>query len=681
MKQFSLLVCCLLIWAAGIAQSKPKKEAPPTQKQMDDMMKQAQEAMRNMDPETKKMLDSMGIKLPSVKSAPNVGDKQLAQAWEEQMMTVPKKDADRIAIANKTSLADAAVPAYIQRVHVAVASKISAQSKSTAEQVYQNAKNDKSNVAGSATGLWLQGQADMATYLMGKAANDDAANADNLNNYSAFLTMTGAEEAALPLLMNLNKRFPKNSTILNNIGQAWFGLGELDKSMKYLDSAILIYALHPQANYTKCLVLESKGGDPVKAIEALKKSIAGAYSKEKESKLRDMGYELESKDVNWDFPIPVDALGLQRFFTPKYPMNAEQSAALDVAWKAFKKECNEKIQELKAKNEKLQEEIQQQAMDVQKEMMSAVMNKRRLAQPVLIPFYHAKAMKKLMYLIDDKDGSEAYNRQRIGKEQENVFKQVDQVREKMNKEQNELDKKLGGPGGEGGGGISSAEYCRQMNAVVNKYLPVANKLLFDIRVQHLELTRKTLNNQAYFNLFTMDALTFEYWKNGAKINWLTQLSGSRVEFWRCNTGAPQDEKNIAASKILPDFDDIHCDRHVKFYFFSTTLKLDCSRLTSEINLPVLKASVKENLNSNELIRGTLEVGYFRGAGVDVGPVKGEFKAEAGVTVEFDKSGVTDVGVRGKAMAGDEIGGIAARYGWNSGGSLSGKGILRGINLK
>ncbi|HYE56416.1 MAG TPA: tetratricopeptide repeat protein [Chitinophagaceae bacterium] len=96
----------------------------------------------------------------------------------------------------------------------------------------------------SATGLWLKGKTDMAVYLMGKATAADPYNTDNVNNYASFLTMTSAEEAALPLLQKLNRQFPRNSTILNNIGQAWFGLGDLDKAMKYLDSAVLMFAMH-----------------------------------------------------------------------------------------------------------------------------------------------------------------------------------------------------------------------------------------------------------------------------------------------------------------------------------------------------------------------------------------------------------------------------------------------------
>ena len=62
----------LLFVTAAVAQSgkKPAKEKPPTKKEMDDMMKEMQKAMNEMSPEDKKMMDSMGIKMPSTKGLP-----------------------------------------------------------------------------------------------------------------------------------------------------------------------------------------------------------------------------------------------------------------------------------------------------------------------------------------------------------------------------------------------------------------------------------------------------------------------------------------------------------------------------------------------------------------------------------------------------------------------------------
>src|SRR6187399_2144271 len=83
-----------------IAQTKPKQDKPPTKKEMDDMMKEMQKAMDEIDPETKRMMDSMGIKIDTKKMAKDASvanDKDLAKAWEDEMRIVPKRDDVRIA--------------------------------------------------------------------------------------------------------------------------------------------------------------------------------------------------------------------------------------------------------------------------------------------------------------------------------------------------------------------------------------------------------------------------------------------------------------------------------------------------------------------------------------------------------------------------------------------------------
>lgn len=55
-------------------------------------MKEMQKEMNDMSPEDKKMMDSMGIKMPSIKDIPKATDKQLADAYENENRIVPKRD-------------------------------------------------------------------------------------------------------------------------------------------------------------------------------------------------------------------------------------------------------------------------------------------------------------------------------------------------------------------------------------------------------------------------------------------------------------------------------------------------------------------------------------------------------------------------------------------------------------
>jgi tetratricopeptide (TPR) repeat protein len=117
----------------------------------------------------------------------------------------------------------------------------------------------------------------MAIWMLGKACMDDMSETDNLSNYASLLTMLGGEHLAIPILQNLVQKFPKNTTLLNNLGQAWFGLGELTEAEKYLDQAMHGYALHPQANLTQCKDLLSQGRNQ-EAIECTKRAIQENYT-------------------------------------------------------------------------------------------------------------------------------------------------------------------------------------------------------------------------------------------------------------------------------------------------------------------------------------------------------------------------------------------------------------------
>jgi Flp pilus assembly protein TadD len=658
--------------------------------------------MKNMDPETKKMMDSLGIKMPTVQNAPKVGDKALAEAYEEQTRLVPKKDAARIASISKQMIADGAMPAFISKAHSSVTTILSAQIKQEAEQIYQYVKtkeNDNKALSDAASGLWISGNYKHALYLMGKATQENPSDPDNLNNYAAFLTMSGAEQVSIPILLNLNTKFPKNSTILNNLGQAWFGLGETDKAEKYLDSAIMFFSTHSQANYTRCL-LEQNKGDKKKATDAMKRSIENSYSKEKDNKLRDLGYELTDKDLRWNFSIPVDALGLEKFHLPKFPMNTDQVYMYEDEWKAFRNECNEKKKIWDDKNQKLYPEQQQQALDEQKRLLAAVKNQQRVGSTVLVPFYHPKAVKKLKYMVDDKDGSIQYKRQKLIEEQRLAEQKVSQLKKQMDEELNKVMKDVFVSTINGDGGVSEEQYCTMYNGVVNKYLPQANMALYKARLEQLEFERKQINNQAYFNMFTMDELTFEIFKNGARSGWLNTLAETQVVFWRCPLKSTKEKKEQTGNK-LPDFDDLHCEYNSSLNFFIGSFEMNCSRMTTKFDTDPLKINIKEDLNSGEIIRGAVEVRVQKGiGGVDKGPVRVEIKAGAAVQIEIDRSGITDVIVKAGAAVKAEANlsvdgpkgnetipspgvtliGADVRYGWNSGGAIEGKGILKGLKL-
>ncbi|MFI5128504.1 MAG: hypothetical protein ACHQFX_00875 [Chitinophagales bacterium] len=677
-KLITLSICSLLIYACSYAQPKGKqkeKEKAPTQKEMDDAMKEMQKAMDEMSPEDKKAMDSMGIKMPDMKSmqknVAGVTDAQLKQAYEDENRIVPRKDVVRINSALAVTLSNAEMSAYTIKTQQAVLSKLSPATKAKGAEIYQQVKRSNKSVANTAVGLWMDGKPTLALYLMGEACKADPANTNNLSNYASFLTMCGAEQIALPILNNLNKHHPKNSTLLNNIAQAWLGLGDIQRAEKYADSAIRIYAAHPQANMAKSLIEESKGNFPA-AIAAAKKSISKAYSNEKENRLKKLGYDLRSEDINWDRPMPQDALGLGKFTWPEYPMDVEQNKLLEKEWKDFKNECQQKITELKIKQQSLEEAYLTANAYRTKQILSEG-QKGHYVQ--LMPGYAAKAIKKLGPGINDINGNASFV---FANELEPVVKALNAVggyETLLNEKQELLDKKYEDQVGEGKPNPFEA-ICKDENAIRTEFLKDANGRLQSAYRSYFHYVSRRSSDLLYYYQYTMWPEQFELAKVNAQVAWLTQIKDQRV-FFKNKSSSCNNVPKTKKPGQLQNFDDVHCDYVSTMNLGVYKITSSCSNLIGEFDFGGVKINVTDNVETGRF-SGSAMVGASKGFD---GPAGCELEATIAALVEWDNTGITDVGAIASVDAnagGVTVAGADARVTVNTGVSGSGKGILQGM---
>lgn len=677
-KQLLFAVLLLLLAGATVAQSKqkpPAKEKVPTQKEMQDMMKEMQEAMDQMSPEDKKAMDSLGIKMPDTKSIQKnmsgISDAQLKKAYEDESRIVPQNDPARINAALAITVSNAEMSAYIHKAQQAVLAKLSPAAKAKGAEIYQQLKSLNKPAANAAVGLWMDGKPTLALYIIGEACKADPANAATLNNYAAFLTMCGAEQIALPILNNLNKRYPKNSSILNNITQAWLGLGDIARAEKYADSTIRIYAYHPQVNMAKCLIEESKGNIP-KAIEAAKKSIRKSYSNEKENKLKKLGYDLKSDDIEWNRPMPQDALGLSKFTWPEYPLDVEQNKLSEKEWDDFKAECQQKINALKTKQQQAEQEYAKQSGLRTQQLLQAGRN-GQYVQPM--PGYAAKAIKKLGPGINDVNGNTSFVFAGALEAVTKALMAAGDHENALDKKQEVLDKKYEDQVGEGKLNPLEA-ICKDENAIRTEFLAAANGGLQRAYRNYFDYVRRRTSDLLYYYQYTMWPEQFELAKINAQIAWLTQIKDQRVYFkdkssW-CNT-VPKTKK----TGQLQNFDDIHCDYISTMDLGIYKITSSCSNLTGEFDFGGVKINVADNVETGRF-SGSAMVGAGKGF---EGPAGAELEASVAALVEWDNTGITDVGAIAGIDAnahGVTVAGADVKVTVNSGVSTAGKGILQGI---
>ncbi len=675
MKKYVFLLLFIPMTVAGTAQTKQKpkpkpkqKEAASTQNEMADMLKEMQKSIDEISPEDKKMMDSMGIKMPSLNNVPKVSNQQLAAARKNEGMIVPKKDAARISAALAITLTNSEMSAYIIKTYQSVLTKLPPSVKAKGAEIYQQTKNLNKSVANTAVGLWIDGKPTLALYIMGEACKADPANAIILNNYAAFLTMCGAEHLALPILNNLNKRYPKNSSILNNITQAWLGLGDISRAEKYADSTIRIYAYHSQANMAKCLIEESRGNIP-KAVEAAKKSIYRSYSNEKENKLKTLGYHLKREDISWDRPMPQDAMGLGKFTWPEYPLDVEQNKKLEKNWSDFKAECQEKINELTNTRQALEQEY----MAINASRTSRLISEGSNIQ--MLPGYAAKAILKLGPGIEDVNGNMSFVFAQQLEPVLNAASAVNDFENQLMEQQQVIDKKYKDKIGEGRENPLEA-ICKDENAIRNEFLRLANGKMQNAYKQYLSYVRRKTGDLLYYYQYTMWPEQFELAKVNAQIAWLTQIKSQTVFFKDISRWCSAEPKPTKPGQ-LQNFDDVHCDYVSTMKLGVYTITSSCSNLFGEFDFGGVNINLTDNVETGRF-SGSAMVGA--GKSFD-GPAGTELEASVAALVEWDNTGITDVGaiVGANADAGGvTIAGADVKITVNSGVSTTGKGILQGI---
>ncbi|MET0465909.1 MAG: hypothetical protein ABW007_22300 [Chitinophagaceae bacterium] len=705
----------LLISVVAFSQTKPKtkpKEKAPTQKDMDATLKEMQgmmdEMMKEMSDEDRKMMDSMGIKMPDLKNVkvPKATDKQWAEAFEDDNRIVPKKDNARIAAIPKNVTA-AKLPAYIAAIQKKMTGQMDSKTAAAANNIFKEiqAKAGSTRQAGSmATALWMSGQPEISLYLLGKICAEDASDADNLSSYSAALTMQGGEHLAIPILQILSVKYRKNTTVLNNLGQAWFGLGEIAKAEKYLDSALAIYPYHPQANLTKASIEESRG-NTTKAIEAVKKSIRHSYTKEKEEKLSKLGHKLTRKDLRIPIKASADPLGLLNTRRPDYPTSVAQMDILGPAWEEFNKACDDKIMQIRKEINEVGVQYAASAASMAKDVMSTIDQggAYTLSQP---PF-----LKKATINLAE---CKSFYEQKFKKETDRFVafrSDLDAIEKRYKPAPPEAS-------------------CSQRRDAVNGLIKASNERKKKYDEETLPLYRHFYNDMAYWSQYTSTSPTeFRLIVLNFQLGWMQKLRELQpVNLWHYK-GQFKDcvDKEDGKPGKLADFDEVACNYKATINYGIAVQEISCSRTnttyffgthsytTKELGEKYIGATVKVkprlsigadsgplsveafvggnftiDLDENNKVKdwgGTVGGGIETSAGGNVGPVKVDGTVTTEIEVEVGPKGIGDVNMIGTAeMTAGALGqkvtiGVQDKVSLISGrGSVTGTGIMQGTVL-
>ncbi|MCS7101769.1 MAG: tetratricopeptide repeat protein [Burkholderiaceae bacterium] len=661
----------------------------PTPKEMQEAMREMQRAMDSLTPEQRKMIEDAQR---SLVNSPGAGDE----------VHVPARDAARIAKVPRQPLTGAQLKAHVASLQPKLRQALSREALRRAEHVedvQRKAGGDlTARLRDAANGLAAWGAWPEATFLMGKVALASG-HAQDLNNLAAFLTMQKAPQAALPILITLDARYPNNSTILNNLGQAWFELGELKEAERVLILAVRRSPNHPQANVTKSHIEEARG-DKAAAQASMRAAIRGGFSEDKAQRLARLGGRLQAGDVEWKLPMPQDALGLSRFVLPPYPDSYSAYLDLKPAWTAFWTQVRSivadrerRVQVLAAKEPWRADVSFRGPLAAKARALARDIEQRRKPEADRLQAERRAALQQL---------DEAFNRGQ---------REIEAIHEKGRQRYRNVP-----------GGYQYDYTCAEVGAAIDKTFAGYARLESAERAIR-EFERRLVGELAYLDQFQRSPESFEL----AKLQWqgrfLTALGGGSFDE-PADRYRHSDYRNICikgrshgqarrGGGTLADFDDLHCQHIVDFTVHGIgSIQVHCNRMETKLEpfgVP-LRAGWTEDLNKDRVLTASVEVdakgmtvggrgefdeqGLTRGGvsvsgGVDTraagGPLEIGVSARGGIGVEFDRSGVTDVrieagigaqvagslpGTQAGTQAGTKVSGT---WSWNAGASAGASG--------
>ena len=689
----------------------------PSPKEMEDAMRQMQRALDQLTPEQRRMIEQGMRQTPS----------EAAPGSEDDEIGVPKQDAARIAKLPRQPLTGAQLKAYVESLQPRLRRALSREALRRAEMVedvQRKAGGDlTARLRAAANGLAAWGAWPEATYLMGKVALAGGS-AQDLNNLAAFLTMQKAGHAALPILITLDARYPNNGTILNNLGQAWFDLGETKEAERVLVLAVKRAPNHPQANVTKSRIEEARG-DRQAAQASMRAAIRGGYSEAKEQRLRKLGGKLAAGDARWQLNKAAHPLGLSDLAAPEYPSNAGETLVAQGLWKAYQRRLQETIAQLRAKVGRTAAQQTGAALSPATPGMRLPIAAQFTSQ--MLRFHAPLAPLATQVMRADEEASKA--------EAKRVTAALVDAEKFEAAERAKLEQQIRMFHAEGeqryrnvSGGYQLEYSCKQVIAAQTAYLQKVTPELERAAKALIAFYHRRIGEIANLTQYTMSDAEFDAAKDNFRLQFLQAVERAhglvmakegKAGFFGAGMAYPYERICLLRPAAKPprhklvDFDEMNCQHVVSFAApgigrfdircNSASVEIDPIALpfkvkwtedlikdrvltaSAEIDLKGVTVGGRGEFDDDGIARGGVSVGTGIGAGQKAGPLEVGVSAGGRVGVDFDRSGITDVrietNVGASAKSGIEDTGagsqvkteVTGAWSWNGGTSAAASG--------
>ena len=542
---------------------------------------------------------------------------------------------------------------YVAQLYSGISNALNPDEKKKADEyVSANKLTQSKDISNTAFAAWLQNTPRASLYLYSMALAANPSDALAANNFSAFLMMGGLPEKSIPILEYWNKQKPGEATLLSNLGNAYFRLGDVDKAMNYLLQCVKLDTLNPTANKILCLMYMKKGNTK-KAEEHGTKSITTSYDEQVVAILHELDNKAKPGEIMSRLPVEEFPM-LKRIKLLEMPSNLDDMKQFVIEMDAEKKSMTMTIADIESKTPKIDEDLSQQ-------ILMASLTKG--ISPLRV---------KAQYII--MDGMQTYQRESI--RESDVFKyQLKKLAEPFNAQTKAISKNYAEKinkleSGEGGDddeidALELAE-CKEINAAKEKYLAGLSPLV-NTYAQRMEyISRKFYGEYAYWGPYWMPKTTVSF--PSIESAYLKDISSILSEYRIVNkSDCSVSEEPAKKDGKLQEWEDEFCASFKGNYAIGgASLRYNCNGWKMEGGEGIL-GEMGANYNDDGSF-DSFTLGGGLGANWNVGS-GGVAEIEAGASVkEFVKIGkdrstgtweVKDFGVEGKVSLEGKVLGVSA----------------------
>ena len=335
--------------------------------------------------------------------------------------------------------------------------------------------------------------------------------------------------------------------VLNNLGQAYAGLGETDTAMVYLGRCTKIEPENPEANNTAGQI-EATKGNTEKAISYFEQSIKGAYNKPAELKLRKI------KENSNIVPLVRPRVKIPEYFNLfKYKLPAQctstnNAAVAEAEYKAFRAMMVAQIQKYSGKIAELQMKYYQNSLN------SIKFKKNDFGAQ---PFQEFCGIMSGSVEKEFQDGWNQYDKKYLAdyKNLENEYKAKFEALQK-----------------------ESAD-CKAYNDLANQYLPKYAMLTEDFQEKNHDFFKRLFDEVIYWGYLHLHPYGDDYFRKECFYPTVVAYLGMLGQVATTKIIEPCDFTPTTATSDSNEIKEMECPLNIQIPFAVGKIQLNCDKFS------------------------------------------------------------------------------------------------------